>query len=278
MKSTALLLSLISPAAAQLAVSSTSADLTWADHGSGSDYDISCYDLTVKVDLFSKLGHYCQGDYLDAGTGTNWQVPYGPPFLVADLSDALAEPTGWVHLYSVDFATTTADFWRPMAPDGYRALGDFVTTTGAAPEDETIRVVSESCTVPCDNDVHLWTSTDGDLLVYGQSGADNDEAYSLGLARTFNTSAEVEAGTYCLAASCVTDSATIPEQIHLALGASPDYMAVQWATMDSSPFCTTRSDVQYGLSEDALDKAASGDCFQFDVGVAQVDPADSCHA
>lgn len=59
-------------------------------------------------------------------------------------------------------------------------------------------------------------------------------------------------------------------QIHLALGASPDYMAVQWATMDSDPFCTTGSDVQYGLSNDTLDMTASGDCFQFDVGVAQV--------
>ena len=202
--------------AGQVSVTSTTATLTWADHGSGADYDVSCYDLAVKVDLFSKLGDYCQGDYLDAGAGTNWQKPYGPPQIVADVGGALAEPVGWIHLYSVDYATVTADIWRPLAPEGFVALGDFVTTTGAAPEDETIRVVSAECTVPCGNDVHLWTSPDGDLLIYGQSGADNVEALSLGLARSFNTSAEVEAGAHCLASSCVTDGTTIPEQVHLS--------------------------------------------------------------
>lgn len=59
-----------------------------------------------------------------------------------------------------------------------------------------------------------------------------------------------------------------PEQIHLALGATPDYMAVQWATMDT--FCTGGSDAQYGIVPDDLPMMASGACFPFDLGTEQV--------
>mmetsp|Transcript_8929 Transcript_8929/g.7968 ORF Transcript_8929/g.7968 Transcript_8929/m.7968 type:complete len:465 (+) Transcript_8929:3-1397(+) len=59
-----------------------------------------------------------------------------------------------------------------------------------------------------------------------------------------------------------------PEQVHLALGRSPDTMAVQWATMDT--YCTTATNVQYGISESDLDNFVEGECYEFNVGNIQI--------
>ena len=53
----------------------------------------------------------------------------------------------------------------------------------------------------------------------------------------------------------------VPEQIHLALGKTPDTMAVQWATTDE--FCTQRSLVQYGLNPSELTDQVEASCYQF---------------
>ena len=52
-----------------------------------------------------------------------------------------------------------------------------------------------------------------------------------------------------------------PEQIHLALGKTPDTMAVQWATTDQ--YCTEGSLVQYGLSQSVLTTQVEGSCYKF---------------
>lgn len=74
--------------------------------------------------------------------------------------------------------------------------------------------------------------------------------------------------------SCIVQSLYVhgillePEQIHLAVGRTPDYMAVQWAVIDE--FCTTGTYVQYGLSSDALTNQVYGLCYPFDLNSQKI--------
>lgn len=65
-----------------------------------------------------------------------------------------------------------------------------------------------------------------------------------------------------------------PQQIHLALGHSPDYMTLQWATYDQ--YCTTSSRVKYGTNLKNVDffEIINGECFKFDLGYNEVDVRD----
>ena len=60
---------------------------------------------------------------------------------------------------------------------------------------------------------------------------------------------------------CLAPAATgePPAQLHLAASSSGDGMVVQWGTAeDTTLFCTSPSDVEYGLEPDSLNQTAAG--------------------
>ena len=73
----------------------------------------------------------------------------------------------------------------------------------------------------------------------------------------------------CLLARCVGDATKEPEQIHIALGRSPDQMGVQWATdagaASADKLCTARGSVAYGRSADQLDQSVAAECTPFSI-------------
>ena len=143
----------------------------WADHGSGSAHDVTVWSTAPPAD-FLALGDYAQVGYGDAGTFSNWEVPYGPPLAVRELNASeglLAAPIGWTKLYTAS-ASSPFTLWRPAARAGYVALGDVGTVDGKEPPAGKYTTVHESCVVSCPADVMLWGDKDGRVALYGARG------------------------------------------------------------------------------------------------------------
>ena len=50
-----------------------------------------------------------------------------------------------------------------------------------------------------------------------------------------------------------------PEQVHLATNGIPGEMVIQWGTQeDTSAFCSSENNVQYGIGESDLNQTKSG--------------------
>jgi hypothetical protein len=231
---------------------------------------------------FLALGDYAQVGYGDAGTFSNWERPYGPPLAVRELNASeglLAAPIGWTKLYTAS-ASSPFTLWRPSARAGYVSLGDVGTVDGKEPPAGKYTTVHESCVVSCPADVMLWGDKDGRVALYGARGDDGARAVSTGglLADvvSYPTGALVaQQMALCLKPSCLSDSDDVPEQLHIALGYTPDTMAVQWAAAvggGASTLCSRGKAVavHYGFKGGALSRSAVADCTPFNLGSGQL--------
>jgi hypothetical protein len=245
----------------------------WADHGSGSAHDVTVFTTTVPSG-YSAVADYAQVGYEAAGTFTNWQRPYGPPVALKEAGEGaslLAKPLGWTKLYTAS-ASAAFTLWRATAPAGFVAIGDVGTTDGNPPSsDAPCAVVAEQCVARCDADALLWADADNGIAFYGAHG--NATHLSTGglFADLAFTAPVGERGAtppaYCLLAKCVGDASKTPEQLHIALGTSPDRMGVQWATdagaTSQDKLCTSQGAVLYGTSAAKLEQRAVAECSRF---------------
>jgi len=253
----------------------------WADHGSGSAHDVTIFS-TVAPQGWVALSDYAQTGYSDAGVFNDWAPPYGPPLVVRELNSSgtlLAPPKGWRKLFTAS-ASEPFTLWRAEARQGYAALGDVGTTNGEPPSSKAHTTVHTSCVVPCAADVMLWADKDGGVALYGARGKAG-ESISVGgfLADMAYPTGEGVAGfeARCLRPSCLSAMPVdYPEQIHVALGRSPDHMAVQWASavgVHASKLCARGGEaahVLYGLRGAARTHMASAECTSFNVGASQL--------
>ena len=253
----------------------------WADHGSGAAHDVTVWSTAPPAD-FLALGDYAQVGYGDAGTFSNWERPYGPPLAVRELNASeglLAAPIGWTKLYTAS-ASSPFTLWRPYPRAGYVSLGDVGTVDGKEPPAGKYTTVHESCVVSCPADVMLWGDKDGRVALYGARGDEGARAVSTGglLADvvSYPTGALVaQQMALCLKPSCLSDSDDVPEQLHIALGYTPDTMAVQWAAAVGGGVSTLCSRgkavaVHYGFKGGSLSRSAVADCTPFNLGSGQL--------
>jgi len=265
----------------KLVIQNSAVKNLWADHGSGSAHDVTVWSTAPPAD-FLALGDYAQVGYGDAGTFSNWEVPYGPPLAVRELNASeglLAAPIGWTKLYTAS-ASSPFTLWRPAARAGYVSLGDVGTVDGKEPPAGKYTTVHESCVVSCPADVMLWGDKDGRVALYGARGDEGARAVSTGslLADvvSYPTGALVaQQMALCLKPSCLSDSDDVPEQLHIALGYTPDTMAVQWAAAvggGASTLCSRGKAVavHYGFKGGALSRSAVADCTPFNLGSGQL--------
>lgn len=108
---------------------STTSNYNWIydDKGSGSDMDVSIYRPAPTTDGYFIIGDYAQGDY---------SSPTGSSLIVMAVNDnpaspLLAAPVRYEQVWNDKKSGGDHDgsVWRPVAPDGYLALG-FVANNG----------------------------------------------------------------------------------------------------------------------------------------------------
>ncbi len=238
------------------------------------------------------FGSYWQSNYLAAGTfetigwetsgptaydhftakvigfRSNESFHYGPPIAAATLTPPGAEldevaptdplvviPTDFSLVGQVNKTKASLYIWRPLAPDGYVALGDLVSNSSTVPthaDFPSVRVVRADCTAPCGPAFAMWALTvkgQPPLSIWGaRSNAAGDSISGAQFVAT-NISVSTEDATstipptlQCLAAACVTPVGSSPEQVHLSLGVSTDpekaSVVIKWttamATVDST--------------------------------------------
>lgn len=258
----------------------------WADHGSGSGHDVSL-GSTRPPDGFFALSDYAQVGYDEAGTFVDWAQPYGPPVALREINSSgnapalLKEPTGWASIYTAT-ASQPLTLWRATPAAGYVAVGDVATTDGKPPpRSSRYMTVHRSCAVPCKADVLLWADKDGHLALYGTRGLSMQgeqlpypASHGGFIADAINYPSAKGARdgqtAVCLKSSCVAPNVDVPEQLHIALGRTPDVMAVQWAAAvgaSSSALCKrgAAGAVHYGKSGGPLGQVAAAECTAFDV-------------
>lgn len=236
------------------------------------------------------FGGYWQSNYLDPGTfesvgwnaggskaydhftakvlgyrsNESWQ--YGPPMAAAELASPadldgtapsrslLALPTGFSLVGQVNKTMIPLYIWRPLAPEGYVALGDLVSNSSTAPsgaESPSVHVVRADCATPCGPAFALWAlSAKGQpaLSIWGARAKAGTDDISGGQFIATNISVSTEDATatvpptlQCLAAACAAPTGMSPEQIHLALGvttadpSSVSSMVIKWTTSVATP-------------------------------------------
>lgn len=108
---------------------STTSNYNWIydDKGSGSDMDVTIYRPAPTTDGYFIIGDYAQGDY---------SSPTGSSLIVMAVNDnpsspLLAAPVKYEQVWNDKKSGGDNDgsVWRPVAPDGYLALG-FVANNG----------------------------------------------------------------------------------------------------------------------------------------------------
>lgn len=267
-----------------------------------------------KHSWFNIFGSYWQSNYLAAGTfetvgwktggptaydhftakvigyRSNESFHYGPPIAATTLTlpDAnleelapsyplVATPTGFSLVGQVNNTKSPLYIWRPLAPDGYVALGDLVSNSSTVPthiDFPTVRVVRADCTTPCGPAFAMWALTvkgQPPLSIWGARAKATGDSISGGqfIATNMSVSTEDAVGTtpptlHCLATACVAPVGTSPEQVHLSLGIStgPENasMVFKWTTA----MATADSTCLYRKAD-----ATSGSSSRA-VGVAQV--------
>ena len=248
-------------------------NLAFADHGSGAAKDLSVWDVTPPVTAsgWKIVGH--------AGVGGYSMAPSLVVVKAGSDSAALAAPTSLTLKWQWDKGHGGA-FFTPECSAGYSPLGSVATGKAAAdvskPSDfpSLVCVANKYLTEPASVKLsNLWTSQpthfkmDGSAwsqpaLQTGQGGialpfvAGDASSFSAPTAprRTIDLS---KVQVVVLPQPPPPPPAPlVVEQVHLALGHTPETMAVAWSTVSSMP---CESMVMYGSSATALSKTNTGD-------------------
>lgn len=131
----------------------------YADHGTGSDRDLSTWKAVLPPG-FSALGHYAKSGY---------SAPQTVMIAVRAVDPtALAFPTDYKFIYNDGGTGGDQDgsFWEPIPPPGYRALGSVAMRShGKPPLNEVVCVR---------NDLTTYASVGSFIWNDGGSGGDRD--------------------------------------------------------------------------------------------------------
>ncbi|CAA0812043.1 Plant protein of unknown function (DUF946 [Striga hermonthica] len=138
----------------------TSFNKIWAaNYGGPDNLGATFFEPASIPDGFSMLGHYAQSNNRPL---SGWVI-----VAKTDASDALGEilkpPTDYTLQSTAD---TNAYFWTPTAPDGYKPVGLFVTTTPEKPPLDKIRCVRADFTDELETDVGIWSGGDNGPTAY----------------------------------------------------------------------------------------------------------------
>jgi len=139
-------------------------DWVYDDRDTGADDDFYAWSQQTNTGNTGDTSYYSLGHI---GTNAN-NGNEKSSIIVADLSgDALAQPTGYLHIWddSGSGGTFDAHAWKPIAPNGYTCLGDVITQSGNTPSTDLIRCV-KSDYVTYGASTKIWDDSG--------SGADDD--------------------------------------------------------------------------------------------------------
>lgn len=107
---------------------STTSNYSWiySDKGSGASMDVTIWRPSPSTIGYFVVGDYAQGNYND---------PTGSSLIVTAVNDdpnnpLLKAPVGYSQIWNDHGSGGTYDgsIWRPVAPDGYLALGDVASS------------------------------------------------------------------------------------------------------------------------------------------------------
>eukprot|EP00937_MAST-01D_sp_MAST-1D-sp2_P007861 g7861.t1 len=264
-------------------------DLTYADHGTSSLKDLSCY----------RANTHCGGEFDGNATGAWRRVGdfgnngYGQPaapLLVVratiDDPDAVARPVAmamnWTNKKGLStHGSRDGGLFTPVCPAGYAALGSVAIyheilkstiTPSNFPDLYCVRTAYTKSLAAADL-TSAWTDNGSGCTYSGSvwtqpntsmpffAGASSSYDAPSGLATLDLSKVKVVADP----AGCVA-----PEQVHLALGYTPATMAVQWSTQDNAAAPTSESTVQWSLDgkswTDAMTATGEAHAFTIDSG------------
>lgn len=150
-------------------ITSTTSNYTWiwSDVGSGSDKDCTVFRPAPTVTGFYIVGDYAQGNY-SGPSGTSLIVmavnedPHNP---------LLSKPSDYVQVWNDKGSHGDHDgaIWRPVAPDGYLALGCVANGGYGKPDIDNYRCVRKD----------LVTDSLAGNLIWSDKGSHADEDVSL---------------------------------------------------------------------------------------------------
>lgn len=225
-------------------------------------------------------------------------------------SSLLRPPVGWTKIYTARADKPMTLWRAKPAAGYVALGDVATTDGQPPPAAARFTTVHESCVVQCPADVMLWGDKDGKCALLGARGGAAAGAVSTGgfLADvdTYPISVAGAAPQHpCLKASCIASAEDVPEQartphsalctphsalrtplrrsaptlrtlhplpnqIHVALGYTPDTMAVQWASAVGAAAATLcarggRGLVRYGVRGGSLSSSALAVCTPFAV-------------
>lgn len=248
--------------------------LAFADHGSGAAKDLSVWDVAPAVAAagWKIVGHAGEGGY---GTASSLVV-----LKAGSDSAALAAPTSLTLNWQWD-TTHGGAFFTPVCSTGYTALGSVATdkeaTASSKPSDfpGLVCVANKYLTGPTSAKLsNVWTSQgshhykmDGSAWSQPALKTEHGEIalpFVAGAASSFSAPTAPRRTIDLSKVQVVAmpkpppppPAPLVVEQVHLALGHTPDTMAVAWSTVSSMP---CESMVMYGSSATALSKTNTGD-------------------
>ncbi|CAH9128932.1 unnamed protein product [Cuscuta epithymum] len=123
--------------------------------GGPSGNGATFFEPSIIPDGFSLLGYYAQPNNMPL---------FGSVLVAKDTSPdgssagALKAPLDYTQLLNIKKDNTTAYFWLPVAPSGYKAVGNVITIDSQKPALDKIGCVRDDFTDIAENDEWIWGS------------------------------------------------------------------------------------------------------------------------
>lgn len=231
-------------------------DYRWSDIGSGGDYDVGFYKPHPPADGFRSLGSIGIKGY-DNPNNQQWAL-----CISASESDpdAVREPIRYDWVWNDDGSGADNDgaCWRPVAPEGYVALGDvFVSTHDSEPSKEDVWCVRADLVGDGIIDEWIWDDA-------GTGSNDDFSAWSISPMNVFISETQIliapntffgcqshdrpAAAVKVLKLNPPTENAAIPPVPSLPSRARPESQSTQvWDRKVTLPF-TAIVDNQHDLA------------------------------
>ncbi|XP_068642898.1 hypothetical protein At1g04090 [Aristolochia californica] len=141
----------------------------WATHEGGDDNLGATFFRPSQI----PAGYFMLGCYCQANNKPQFGWVLAARSRVDDGVEVLKKPLDYTLVWSSESQKIKQDgngyIWLPTAPEGYAAVGHFVTNSPEKPSLDEMRCVRSDLTEPCENDNRIWgaSSRNGsDLNVY----------------------------------------------------------------------------------------------------------------
>lgn len=273
-------------------------DRSYADHGSGALKDLSCFSWHGAREHSCESEWFTVGDIAEDGYPSN--PPKSLLLVRAGASDptALAKPTAMVmHWTTLGSGAAAAGFFTPVCPNHYSPLGSVAifNTTVNVTHFPKLRCVADKYLIPLASTdlTEIWTSQgskryqeNGSVWVpdpVSINGTTIQLPFIAGPPSSFHQTPSAMtlvswvltpglqpkpvpqqccSARACTATCCCCYAPVKVEQVHIALGANPSIMGVQWVTAEG-PELNSNTTVMWGTDPNELSNTAAGAAFLF---------------